>query len=245
MSEDYTQQAWGDRGQGPAHVIVDSAGGGSGGSGTVAVSNFPASQPVTESHLPNLDIALTALRDALRGVNSKTLSDVVTALTTSLTVTGTVTASVSNFPALQPVSVTDPTRTVYTITAALAPAAAEAMVSCTPQRGGTTAAAATSFTVTAGKRFRIQRLAVVVRASTTTAASAQVNLRISATGAVTTASPIVATTGATSGIVANQSAAGCADFADGLELSGTQQFGVSMIGVATGTATITLTGYEI
>lgn len=63
-------------------------------SGIVAVTNFPATQPVSAASLPlptdaatqttlaeiktkadNLDIALTALRDALRGASDKTLTD--------------------------------------------------------------------------------------------------------------------------------------------------------------------------
>lgn len=66
--------------------------------GSVAVSNFPATQAVSEAHLPNLDIALSALRDAITktGVTSKTLADVVAALAATLNV---------QFPAAQHVIV--------------------------------------------------------------------------------------------------------------------------------------------
>lgn len=72
--------------------------------GGISVSNFPATQPVSEAHLANLDIAISALRDAITksGGAPKSLADVVAALVATLTVTGTVT--IGNFPATQPVS---------------------------------------------------------------------------------------------------------------------------------------------
>lgn len=63
----------------------------------------------TNTSTANLDIALSALRDALRGSSAKTLTDVVNALNAlSVSITGSVTVSgtvaVSNFPATQAIS---------------------------------------------------------------------------------------------------------------------------------------------
>ena len=90
---------------------------GSGVTQPVSVQNFPATQAVSEAHLSNLDIALSALRDAITktGATTKTLADVVAALQATITTNATVenwpatqavsgSVSVSNLPATQPVS---------------------------------------------------------------------------------------------------------------------------------------------
>jgi hypothetical protein len=64
----------------------------------VAVDSAP-STPVTNAGLSNLDVALTALRDAIVGSGPKTLTDVVSALnalTVSISGTVTVTGAVNN-----------------------------------------------------------------------------------------------------------------------------------------------------
>ena len=58
------------------------------------VSTSSATQAVSDA---NIDITISALRDALRGVNSKTLSDIITALgALTVSITGTPTVNVTN-----------------------------------------------------------------------------------------------------------------------------------------------------
>jgi hypothetical protein len=123
MSDDFTTAAWQQRGQGPAHVVVDnqatSTGGGGGGviTGTVAVSNFPTTQPVSATSLPlpagaaqdGTDISSpTAMPAGGAGIRGW-LSAIWTKLNGTLAVTGTFwqatqPVTVGNFPASQVVS---------------------------------------------------------------------------------------------------------------------------------------------
>lgn len=108
--------------------------------------------------------------------------------------------------------------------------------------GGATVSTGSSWTVTSAKTCRIQSLAVTM---THTAVNFyKVFLRISDTGAVTTSSPFAACA-----VVQNQATQGggtaLVNFPDGLELSGSMQFGISTIGaVAAGTGTVNLITYE-
>jgi hypothetical protein len=80
----------------PAHVICDS---GCAGGGTVTVQQSDATKLQATVTNANLDIALSALRDALRGASAKTLTDVVNALgALSVSITGTVPISATSLP---------------------------------------------------------------------------------------------------------------------------------------------------
>lgn len=139
----------------------------------------------------------------------------------------------------------DSGRVIKTFSAQFTAAAAEALVSLTPVSDGTAGAASTSFGITAGKRFRIQAVFLTCFNITAAIHACQVNLRVSPTGAVTAASPIhgtVASTtaAATIGLTTSQQQI----FPDGLELSGTMQFGISAIGIALAGQTVVVVGYE-
>jgi hypothetical protein len=126
------------------------------------------------------------------------------------------------------------------------PATTEGLVTLTPVSDGTAGSTGTTFAVTAGKRLRLQSMSVVSRASGTTAVGVQVSLRMTASGSVSASSPLVATIGA--GLIGTQVAVAASSnfitFPDGIELSGTMQFGISQIGIATAGASVTLIGYE-
>jgi hypothetical protein len=170
-------------------------------------------------------------------------------------VTGDLQVDVNNFPtqskgvqgtlALMVQDFKDSGRVVKVYTAAFTAAAAEALVSLTPASDGAAGAASTSFSVTAGKRFRIQALFLSTFNTTAAIHGCQVNLRMSATGAVTTSSPIIGsvaatTAAATVGLAASQAQS----YPDGIELSGTMQFGISQVGIALAGQTVVLIGYE-
>lgn len=124
-------------------------------------------------------------------------------------------------------------------------ATTEALVTLTPITDGTAGGTATSFAVTATKRFRLQSVCVTTRNAGAAAQGVVIQVRQTATGAITATSPLIGTVAAgTSIAIANVTAANCYNFADGVEFSGTEQFGVSQVGSATANNTVVLTGYE-
>lgn len=114
----------------------------------------------------------------------------------------------------------------------------------------TTAAAATNFTVTAGKRFRIQALLLTLTNITTveTSISARAILRVANNAAITVTSPILAVVSASdTADVLSSTFSSQAAIPDGLELSGTENFGVTYFAnanFAETSITISLIGYE-
>lgn len=129
---------------------------------------------------------------------------------------------------------------------AVAGVTTEAMVTLTPLSDFTAGSTGTSFTVTSGKRLRLQTLVATVRATTTTAVGAVVRLRISASGAVTTGTVVAASVGIYESVaVANNSFSNWVPLPDGLELSGTMQLGISQLASATSASLdIQLIGFE-
>lgn len=124
-------------------------------------------------------------------------------------------------------------------------ATTEALVTLTPITDGVAGTTGTSFSVTAGKRFRLQSACITTRNAGAAAQGVVIQVRQTSTGAITTTSPLIGTVAAGTGIaVANVSAANCYTFADGIEFSGTEQFGVSQVGSATANNTVVLTGFE-
>ena len=144
-------------------------------------------------------------------------------------------------------AVIDSGRVVKIYTAqAVAGVTTEAMMTLTPYTDFTAGGTGTSFSVTAGKRFRVEQLVATVRATAATAVGGVVNLRISSSGAVTTATAIMgpAGTGQTAAIIGS-AITGTINFPDGLELSGTMQFGVSQLMSATSASVyVSLIGFE-
>ncbi len=142
----------------------------------------------------------------------------------------------------------DAGRTIQTLGSTLvAPATSETLVTMTPASGGTNGSTGTSFAVTSGKTLRLQALSCSITASSTTAVGVACYLLMSASGAVTTSSAHIATCGAgfTGTQVAQVGAGNSVSFPDGIELSGTMQYGVSCRGINTNAlASVYTTGFE-
>jgi hypothetical protein len=139
----------------------------------------------------------------------------------------------------------DAGRVIKILQATFTPATAEALVSLTPVVDGVAGVAATSFAVTAGKRFRVQAIMLSVENTTAAIRGTQVIVRMSASGAVTVASPAIGGVAATTAAATLQLAASQAQsFPDGIELSGSMQIGISAIGTALAGSTVSLIGYE-
>jgi hypothetical protein len=139
----------------------------------------------------------------------------------------------------------DSGRVIKIFSASFSAATTEAIVTLTPVSDGTAGSTGTSFTVTAGKRLRLQSFSVTTKNAGAAIQGVVCNLRIAASGAVTATSSLVATVGAgTLSATANNAAGAAMDFPDGLELSGTMQLGISQVGTATAGNVVTLIGYE-
>lgn len=146
----------------------------------------------------------------------------------------------SNPPGAQLVSYTA-ANAAYTITT-------EALRSLTPQRNLTASGAATTFSVPAGKTFRIMNFNVIVRQGATTSALAVTfNLRAVLTGTATASSPIITNTAAAVTNVVGASASAGGALAPYIELPSGASFGVSDLSNATSAGTtvwVTVNGIE-
>lgn len=214
-------------------------------SGTVAISNFPATQPVSGSIAISNFPATQPVSGSISIINFPASQPTTQVGGTSGLVGDTQIKAVQGTVALMVQDFKDAGRVIRTFTASFTAAATEALVSLTPATDGTAAAAGTSFTVTAGKRFRVQALFLTCFNTTAAIHACQVNLRMSASGAVTATSTLIGTVGVTTAAATIGDAASQAQsFPDGLELSGTMQFGISQIGIALAGQTVVLVGYE-
>lgn len=131
---------------------------------------------------------------------------------------------------------------------ALACVTSEALISLTPYADLTAGAGATTFAVTSGKRLRIQSITVTCRATSTVNVGGVVRLRFLA-GTVLVSSPVHNSIGlqASNLATAVSGNAECEQltFPDGLELSGTMQFGLTQLFSATSaTIDVHVVGYE-
>ncbi len=240
-------------------------------SGTVAVSGsvavtgsfYQATQPVSIASMPSTPVTGTFWQA------TQPVSGTVTA-----NVNGTVPVSGTFWQATQPVSgtvtITPPTLTkatqgstglstqdlkdagrvsfaAATVIGGVTCVTSEALLTMVPVRDGTASATATTIAVTSGKRLRVQAIIVSARSTGATVLSARVALRMNPSGAATATSPIIAIASCT------QQAAALAEagdtqtisFPDGLEISGTQQIGLTQ--VCSGTAGVvyaSIVGYE-
>lgn len=141
----------------------------------------------------------------------------------------------------------DAGRVAKTFSATFTAATTEALITLTPITDGTAGTAGTSFTITSGKRFRIQALTVSTRNAAAAIQGVIVNLRVNTAGATTATSPLLLSVGTgTIAATANVSNGNCAAIPDGLEIlgNGTVTIGVSQVGTATANNTVTLVGYE-
>lgn len=133
-----------------------------------------------------------------------------------------------------------------TVIAGVTAVTVEALLSMVATRDGVAVAGATTFAVTAGKRLRITGISVGMISTGASVLSMRFALRMNPAGAAVAASPILRIIPVPSGAALAQ-AGGYADieFTDGIELSGTHQFGITQIGnAATGTCWVSVSGFE-
>lgn len=126
----------------------------------------------------------------------------------------------------------------------IAGATTEALVTMSINKGGVLTSG-TSYTVTAGKTFRIQ--AVNAEILNTTTVANRVSMRVRAAASVLVTSPIIAM--AMAAASAALAASGATDphaFPDGLEIPSGQQIGISQLATVTtaGIVSMTVVGYE-
>ena len=122
----------------------------------------------------------------------------------------------------------------------------EALLSMVPTRDGVAGAAIATFPVTANKRLRITGVTVGFISTAVAVLSMRFALRMNPSGAATATSPILRILALDSGAALAQAGNGMTvDFPDGIEFSGTHQFGLTQIGNAiTGTCWASITGFE-
>lgn len=128
-------------------------------------------------------------------------------------------------------------------------ATTEAMITLTPATDWVNGSTGTSFTVTSGKRLVLLGMSCVTKNAGAAAQGVIVRLRVSASGVAATTSPAAAVCGAgtllaTANIVNGMAVQLTQAFPTIVELSGTQQVGISQIGTATAGNDVTLWGYE-
>jgi hypothetical protein len=123
----------------------------------------------------------------------------------------------------------------------------EALLSMVPVRAGVAGAGATSIQATSGKTLRLTAIVFGTRSTSAAVISGRCALRMNPSGAVTASSPILAIASTT------QQAAALAEagdtcvvpLPDGIEISGTQQVGLSQVcSATTGVVYATLIGFE-
>ena len=212
--------------------------------GSIAVSNFPATQTVsgtvavTQSTSPwVVSLTSTTITGVVATTNQGGLSGLVSDVQTK-GVQGNNATMVQEFK--------DAGRVIKVFSLAFTPTNAEAMLTTvSPITDGVAGVAAQTFSITAGKRLRLQSFAVSKEATTAAAGGVVANLRMAASGAITTASPLIATVAAAGETATiGVSGSGCTSFPDGLELSGAMTFGISVVGSAIAACWVTLIGYE-
>lgn len=133
-----------------------------------------------------------------------------------------------------------------TVIAGVTAVTVEALVSMVSTRDGVAAAGATTFAVTSGKRLRITAINVGFISTGAAVLSMRFALRMNPAGAVAATSPILSILAVPSGAaVAQSGGAWSIEIPDGLEFSGTHQFGITQIGSAiTGTLWVSVLGFE-
>ena len=122
----------------------------------------------------------------------------------------------------------------------------EALIAFNISRDGAATASATSMTVTAAKRWRIQAITVGLISTSAAVLSARFCLRMEPNGGVTGSSPIIALLPVASApATAQQGGQMFLQIPDGLEFSGTQQIALTQLcSVTTGLVYASIVGYE-
>lgn len=227
--------------------------------GVVSVSNFPATQPVSgtfwqatqpvslATNTPDVTDRAARLLGVIQsitaalpaGANKLGTVDIATAPATAKGVQG------ANAVPVQQLNDAGRVWRSLRFTSAAAPAA-DTLCSLTPNLDGVDGGAATTHAVTAGKRFRVMFVTLAVRTTTAATPWGLATIRVNPTGAAIIGSPAVfyLGVGGTAAVIGNV-ASDILTFADGWELSGTQQVGISFANnVATNVTNLVLHGYE-
>lgn len=235
--------------------------------GTVPVSGtfWQATQPVSG---PLTDTQLRAAAVPVSGTFWQATQPVSIANMPSTPVTGTfwqATQPVSGTVTITPPALTKATQgstglstqdlkdagrvsvCIATVIGGVTAVTTEALLSMVKVSDGVAAGGATSFAVTSGKRLRIQAIHVSARSTSAAVLSARFALRMNPSGAAVATSPILAI------LSCAQQAAALAEagdgqvlsIPDGLEISGTQQIGLTQVcSATTGSVYATIIGYE-
>lgn len=142
------------------------------------------------------------------------------------------------------------TKTFFSLTAInFTPTTSDAMVTLTPTRDHTAGSTGTSFAVTSGKKMVLLGWCISTKNAGAAVQGVQARIRISTSGAVTTATQAEFIIGAGT-VIATANVVGglCSPISQGwptvLEISGNMQVGVSVIGTNTAGADISIWGYE-
>lgn len=122
----------------------------------------------------------------------------------------------------------------------------EAMLTLNEFTNGDLTDTDTTFGVTPGKKLRITALAMSMNSPGTPATGATCSLRMKSTGSTTATSSMIATVGVgmAGTLVAQLGDSNSVAIPDGIEFSGSMQFGISQRGVANAGFKVTLIGYE-
>lgn len=208
---------------------------------------WQATQPVSAASLPLPSGAST--ETTLSSLNGKVTACNTGAVVVSAITPPTLTKATQGATGFSTQDLKDAGRVLKTYTAsALTAVTSEALITLTPYADLSAGGGATTFAVTSGKRLRIQSITVTVRATSTVSVGGIVRLRFLA-GAVQAASPVHGSLGCMASPLATAAAGNAQSFAmvipDGLELSGTMQFGLTQLFSATSaTIDVQVIGYE-
>lgn len=166
-------------------------------SGSVSVSNFPASQPVTGTFWqatqpvsgPLTDTQLRATPVPVSGAFYQATQPVSGTVTTT---PPAITKGTQGATGYSTQDLKDAGRTAVALYAeAVAGAASEAVVTLSQSKGFAAPSTGTSYPVAAGKTLRLMSITVAFVATTTTANTTRIRIRVNTGGAAIVTSPIV------------------------------------------------------
>ena len=228
-------------------------------SGTVGISNFPATQPISAVSLP---LPSNAAQET--GGNLATVATQITTNTTNQ-INGTSKTQVvdpstftganvsakgiqgSNFLAVQDAKDSGRSKVILTLTKTTS-ITTEALVTLTQKKGDATTTTGTSYTVTSGKTLHIQSMLLSATLTTAgiTAVAARLREGAASGGAVSVTSDIISELEVSCNIAAiGVSGQSTITFPDGLEITGGQNIGISELATTTDLAvTIVIVGFE-
>lgn len=202
--------------------------------GTVAVSNFPASQPVTGTFF-----------QATQPISAAALPLPAGAATAALQAIPALTKGTQGATGYSTQDLKDAGRTALTFFIDnLVGSASEVLTTMGITKGAVAQTAATSYTVTAGKTLRLTSISFTARSTTNAQQISQVRVRTAAS-AIAITSPIVANFIGEAPAASTYSQS--MSFEEGYQIAGGTQIAISHIEIVTPastTLTVCLVGYE-